>query len=95
MWKANMTRKYTLTELDTMRQAIAGLRWREDPTKQFNGYSSNDLTSFNARVEDELRTHMANGTEPQELVEADRAIAKERHRYLVEAGIIVYVDRIY
>ena len=50
-------RKYSVSEIDQMRRDVAGvMRWAGTP----------------AEVEDQLRTHMLNGTAPEELTEASK-----------------------
>ena len=71
-----MERKYSVSEIDKMRKAIstkvwAGVRivwsadmggrsWQSEPSVE-------ERAALRARVEDELRTYMLNGTDPEEL----------------------------
>ena len=59
MFAKRSERKYSLSEIDRMRAELTRRR---------------DFISVDASVEDELRTHMLNGTAPEELYgAADRA----------------------
>jgi hypothetical protein len=63
-------RPYTVSEIERMRQALQIIN-----TPIGISYSQ---TAIDARVEDQLRTYMVNGTEPDEL---GRRAAETKHRY--------------
>lgn len=78
-------RKYSLSEIDEMREAIqtimfGPLRW--------GGPASRDMTEVRGpQIEDRLRTYMMNGTEPEELGRAASVAADEWHRWQKEKGL--------
>jgi len=71
-------RKYSLTEIDAMRRAVRdlGTYW------QFSSNGASGSPPKDDVVEQQLRTHMQNGTEPSELTEA----AAKRHRDGIESA---------
>jgi hypothetical protein len=68
--------KYSISEIDAMRQCLGWMF----------GSESYDPKQRAAEVEDRLRTHMLNGTTPEELTKArDEWIAREQeHRRRAE-----------
>lgn len=71
-------RKYSISEIDRMRAALGtiNMRW---PPLYFSSEAERDLQPFYdaQKIEDQLRTYMQNGTEPEELeAEANNAGAK-------------------
>jgi hypothetical protein len=54
--------KYTVQEIDRMRDAL----YRLDGTIHFTT-STPEAVAQRAKIEDRLRTHMLNGTSPEEL----------------------------
>jgi hypothetical protein len=65
-----MDRKYSLVEIDAMREAIS--KRIGEPTMRASMYMHEYekwWTDHYARVENELRTHMMNGTDPAELID--------------------------
>jgi hypothetical protein len=70
-------RRYTLAEIDRMRSAIK--RRAEAWVLYSTGLFQTDPQEVrDRRYEDELRTHLLNGTEPEELEEAAREEADRR-----------------
>jgi len=67
-------RRYTLAEIDAMREALMKRHWIQDIVQgetireMFERYHRRDLY-----VESVLRTHMMNGTEPSELIGPEHA----------------------
>lgn len=62
-------RKYSINEIDRMRSAI-----------ERGFYAPGDSTKRAAIVEDRIRTHMVNGTEPEELERAAGQFAADWQR---------------
>ncbi len=72
-------RKYTVAEIDRMRRAISQ---RENLSMQGQSFYPNER---HAKIEDMLRTYMANGTEPEELERAASQEAAEMQQFRLNA----------
>lgn len=69
----NVSRKYSLAEIEEMRRDVDRLGWP---------LNSREHERWTA-VEERLRTYMLNGTDPQELHEAaDAAVSRKMQEYL-------------
>jgi len=72
-------RRYSFIEIDQMRNVVRNIIALD------RGYQSLDAVSL-ASVEDQLRTYMSNGTEPQELVDHLTSLQDECPAAIVRAA---------